>query len=865
MSAQVARSRLGAWSAMLLTTVAAIALAASTWQRLAYGVDFTDEAFYAALAYEFSIGNTPFVDEYAIQQTASILSTPLVRLHGASEGLILFIRRAWLLLTLMTAAVVALALAPLRGWNAAVAAALIPIAYIPFAIPSLSYNTLGTLLLTTGLFAVMASLSRTGAPSAWSAAAVLALAACSFAYPTMLPAALTACAALAIAHARSSDNRRRVLASMFATGSLCTLVVAAFSLHIGADAFERALSFQRAFGVQAGGLQKLRDLYDAIPISTPYHSRLLLAMAALVPIVVILPRFASDISAAVLVLSFAFYLPKDVRTTSFVVVYAAILLSIPALLRRADTNRLTAVATVWVPSIIAAVATAWTSSNGLPNAAIGILPVLTLVVGFLARGPALLTAVIFAVALHWGSWQFVYRDDSIRQLTAVIPSGPYAGMRTSAVKLEFLREIERDVASVATGHDSIVFYDNFPAGYLLSALKPLSPTVWIPAASDYPQFDRGFYSAFYREARPGVIVELKSMPVSSTTERRYGDHASDPFRHFFWAVDGKCIAIERDEYTIYSDCPATLVADVEAETFHGVDRASPYQISAQRQWGAYQSNYSGGGAAITMTSGAAMTLPLPGPPDTYLLDATFYSYGKGANTIRTVLGGVEREIRFGCDEGLHRVSNLTFENSNGDGVTFTSGGIGQPALIIDRVIIRRSTGGTPALAGTCVAVSEPQFAAQVVEAEDFAGVTHEPDYAEGASSGWASYSQPQYSGGRAALTMRPGATARKTVGLRPGRYSVAVKGYSYDAAQENEIDLTFGGHTRRLKLRGSGLFDIAVEFPDVTSGEVALRAVSIRQPALIIDALEIRPHFTSGLARGGRGPSTGNRRGRTTD
>jgi hypothetical protein len=78
--------------------------------RLTRGVDFTDEAYYTAVAYRFVLGDKPFVDQILVHQTAFLLVTPLVGLFhwvsGGTEGLVLFLRIMFLGFSIFVAAVV---------------------------------------------------------------------------------------------------------------------------------------------------------------------------------------------------------------------------------------------------------------------------------------------------------------------------------------------------------------------------------------------------------------------------------------------------------------------------------------------------------------------------------------------------------------------------------------------------------------------------------------------------------------------------------------------------------------------------------------------------------------------------------------
>ena len=88
-------------------------------RRLRFGVDLTDEAFYVAMPYRFFVGDQPFVDEILIQQTAALMSYPLVagfvETTGGTDGIVLFLRQAHLVFSLGIAGVVALGADELRS------------------------------------------------------------------------------------------------------------------------------------------------------------------------------------------------------------------------------------------------------------------------------------------------------------------------------------------------------------------------------------------------------------------------------------------------------------------------------------------------------------------------------------------------------------------------------------------------------------------------------------------------------------------------------------------------------------------------------------------------------------------------------
>ncbi len=75
----------------------------AVFARMFYGVDFTDESFYAALAYKLALGARPLVDEFDTHQLAAWLLQLYARAYlavvGSSTGFVLGLRAAFFTLT----------------------------------------------------------------------------------------------------------------------------------------------------------------------------------------------------------------------------------------------------------------------------------------------------------------------------------------------------------------------------------------------------------------------------------------------------------------------------------------------------------------------------------------------------------------------------------------------------------------------------------------------------------------------------------------------------------------------------------------------------------------------------------------------
>ena len=131
-----------------------LAVVGITYWRLWYGIDLTDESFYVVLPYRFVLGARPFVDETTVAQQAGLLVFPFVWLYHLAagvDGVVLYVRHLEFLMSLLVGAAIFVSLrGVLRSGAAALLLACTAVAFAPFDIHSLSYNTIGGGLFTAG-------------------------------------------------------------------------------------------------------------------------------------------------------------------------------------------------------------------------------------------------------------------------------------------------------------------------------------------------------------------------------------------------------------------------------------------------------------------------------------------------------------------------------------------------------------------------------------------------------------------------------------------------------------------------------------------------------------------------------------------
>ena len=523
----------------MLAGAAALAVVGITYWRLWYGVDLTDESLYVVLPYRFVLGARPFVDETTVAQQAGLLVFPFVWLYhlvAGDDGLVLFVRHLQFVLSLLVGAAVFVSLRPvLRSGAAALLLACTAVAFAPFDIHSLSYNTLGGGLFTAGCLLGYLSLEpETNA--AWLVVAGVCSGLAVFAYPSLI-VAVVLCFALRLALAPSRWRREIVgfgLPALVVGCAAMGAVVGVAGLHNVVAGYRRSSDYLG----HGGGAGKLGDVfghewttlhfwYLVLPalvlLGVLWHVNRRLAPLVLVPLpLLVLPGS----------LYHSFVSPSYTATLEYVAHYGALALPLLVLVwPRREAGRLFAV--VWIPALVAGFATAYSSNNGSVNFGIGFFPATLVTTAFLlwaieealgatgpALGPAVWPAVLVPVLLLVLGWQ-IYRDGPFSDMTAAVDSGAYAGIRTSLNKKLFLELFDRDLARIGP-RCRIVFFRDFPAGYLLARARADTNSAWVatvPAAKT-DAYQQTLIRYWRRHGFPDVAVVMSRIPYEARRAAR---------------------------------------------------------------------------------------------------------------------------------------------------------------------------------------------------------------------------------------------------------------------------------------------------------------------------------------------------------
>lgn len=132
-----------------------------------------------------------------------------------------------------------------------------------------------------------------------------------------------------------------------------------------------------------------------------------------------------------------------------------------------------------------------------------------------------------------------------------------------------------------------------------------------------------------------------------------------------------------------------------------------------------------------------------------------------------------------------------------------------------------------------------------LEPELFEGIAPDQDSALQSIGGWASYSQPYYSRGKAAIARLPAAVMRRQIPPIPaGPLELRVRVYDYGNAGTNRVRLTLNGTDVAVAWSGPapGVRDLLVPIETTRhGGELHLEAISNGQGFIIVDAIDVAP------------------------
>jgi hypothetical protein len=540
MRASAARLKKISFAALLAAVLCAWTVV-QILQRMRWGVDTTDEAFYAGLPYRFALGDRPFVDELNLAQTGGIVMYPIVKafvlVNGGATGIIFFLRVVYVI---FFAGVGAAAFALARTRLAVAPSLLVAaacICFIPYGAPGLSYNTLGCGCLAIGLFVLARWLLTLRVASAFYKAAPfwagVAIATAAFCYPPFALLFFIGCAVLLL---NARGLRLYGLVRLVVGASLFGMLV----LPVVASAGITNLKRMWEYSSYAPYMPQM-TLGECVATFFAGLPQLPVALLVIVLALLLTRRFPFVGSVPLVLIPFlakGTVWPDNLQVMGYVSCFALFgpLFALGVRRRRFVTVLMTM---VWVPAVLTALIVMEVSSQRYHGAAIGLFPAAIVTAILLATwiddnaarwsSPPLRTlfglapaTLVYVLLGHATGETSQYRDGPLSQMTELVRTGPYDGIRTTAAKHKMLESVQRDVTSHKSG-DRITFYYDFPAGYLIAEQRPAVTSPWIFSVAGRNRFDAEF---FRDRTKTGDLVVntqggvLTDMPLDMAVAQR---------------------------------------------------------------------------------------------------------------------------------------------------------------------------------------------------------------------------------------------------------------------------------------------------------------------------------------------------------
>lgn len=511
------------FSAIIVCSIVTVVLVA--FFRIFQGPSFLDESYYVAVPYRFFLGDKPYVDQFDLVQSFGLLTMPLVALHhwviGNSDGLVLSFRYCLLCLQLLTSLLVYLTLRKRLGWRLSATLALIFTGYSNLEY-TLSYGVLGSGLTTLAFFLALLSYWERPKPSMllWVGALMgTAL----IAHPMSLFALLLLAALIGLFYPGSKSKNL----ICFSLGVLAVCLSVAFYYSVSPRKVIATLSYSANLvseSYQQSIMSRCGWLIGELGKSSPFHWKSLLGYALLVWV------FYRKFNVAFMLIVTAF-VPYIYLTTIRPSVGGIGLLGLPTyfsllapllapLVWKEKLTRILMTA-LWLPAFLAGMFLSFFSNSGtfrytqmsLPACIVSLALVALIVkdrLGTLRHfsGIGVIPALCFLlIATYVGPFSRLFDPNQTR-----FSSGPFKGLSSGRAEVEYLEGLTNDVRRYERKDGRIFFYCFFPAGYLLTSMRPAVPSPW----SCYEFGEKqcaSYHSRFFDEMTVAVKVTKKSFLI----------------------------------------------------------------------------------------------------------------------------------------------------------------------------------------------------------------------------------------------------------------------------------------------------------------------------------------------------------------
>ncbi|WP_453956208.1 hypothetical protein [Amorphus suaedae] len=459
--------------------------------RLPLGIDLSDEAYYVLFVDDWLKGGFATSTLTTIHQTALLAAYLPLRIStwivGSTDGLVIQLRILFLVGSIVTALVwlrfLLQIIPPLQAWLGAA----FFLSFIPFGLPSVSYNTLGSQGLGIALAALGLDLVRERLSGWWGFVSAVGWGVATTAYPSLL-LPLVACLLLLWL---TRCPKRDLLAYVCLTGAVQIVGWALVAYALSPGKVVDSFAYLAAIN-DVGGLGRKLDFALTVLGGHP----IFVAVCCLAAAVGLLRErlgtpLASLAITALLAGLFAGPTALYCRSHDVVTVLALAGLGLALKLPRATQVSDRAIGLIYVTSLFAGAITMVSAFNGIYNFTIGAVAAAIMSTYTVTRStsrfswPATLCGAGAVAAVLATSLTFYYGTPPGTGLPDVrVHTGAFAGLRGQSDQVEAIRWMENEVTPQIGADGRIAFVGRLyglilatPARPQMMAVFPLDTTM----------------------------------------------------------------------------------------------------------------------------------------------------------------------------------------------------------------------------------------------------------------------------------------------------------------------------------------------------------------------------------------------------
>lgn len=500
--------------------------------RMTIGVDLTDESYYLSFLDGWLKTGFRSSDALGLHQTAEMLVFPFVKIFAAvqptEDGLALFNRFIYLVMSLISGYCFFRFARTRQTFPVAVLCGIAVTSFIPFSLPSPSYNTLGMLGMLCAV-AAFATFSEVQKPR-WLMTSAVAWMVSVLAYPTFVVVLASFLVAIAAVPILRPNFRRYVVWCLIFQIVGLGLLLSAFGVNRLMQIIEFTNSSLQVSTGLGGKLSKAAMLIGASDVFVtlclasiavgifagrgPRRSLHAWVTGAVITGILVAARFAGP------------FLYATSHDYAFLLAIAGTTFFLTETITKTRNDH--AMTAYFFVGLFAGIVTSLTATNSIVNFAIGgfICVCVFLLAIFpkreVERHSHLALLCLVAGLFLMSNFTFIY-GESVNPLSSPpakrIENGVFAGLLTTEDKARAINETTAFLATIPG--DSITAVGRFPSIYLLTRMRPKTLSTWDFSQQNgaTPKIDSAISRFYGLEANlPSVVLNVTDPWTAAPSE-----------------------------------------------------------------------------------------------------------------------------------------------------------------------------------------------------------------------------------------------------------------------------------------------------------------------------------------------------------